>query len=335
MNHSPIRVAIVGCGRIAHAHARAILALQREFRLTAAVDRDVDRARRFADQYGAAAACADLDIALARDDVHAVVLCTPNSLHATQAIAALEAGRHVLVEKPMAETVHDAERMADAAHRLDRVLAVGLTLRHSAPIRWLQDHRDDFGTLRAVSVANLVHWKGPQAPWWATRTPRQGLILSLFAPHALDFVQLVFQGEQADSVQCQAARLQADWQGEDEAMMILRYPQSRLAQIHLSYNQSFVVDRRCVHFERSMVRIEDGDYLYVDDELIIEPQLPASAMHRMGGRDFDHYFRTQLEEFAHAVHGQRHRCVLHDEGVRLTRLTQRALESALAAGATK
>jgi predicted dehydrogenase len=330
MNDSrPVGIALVGCGRIAHSHASAISALPAAGRLVTVVDPDAARARDFATRYGAGSSHTELAAALSHPEVEAVVLCTPNALHAAQSIAALEAGRHVLVEKPMAENPADAERMAHAVRRAQRVLAIGQSLRHTPPIRHLQDTLDRYGRLRAVEVSMCVRWDGPQAPWWKTRSREQGLILSLFAPHALDFVQLVFAGEQPLNVHAEVARFQHEWDGEDEAMILLRYPGGRLAQVHLSYNQRFVVDRRTVHFDDAMVRIEDGEYLWVNEQLVIEADAPAANAKRMGGRDFGHYFRTQFEEFVRAVRGEPHRSVLHDEGVHLTRLVQRVLDSGL------
>jgi UDP-N-acetyl-2-amino-2-deoxyglucuronate dehydrogenase len=326
---SPLGIALVGCGRIAHSHARAIAALPDHGRIVTVADADPVRAAEFATSWGGPAVSADLATALARPDVDAVLLCTPNALHAAQSIQALDAGKHVLVEKPMAESVADAELMAAAARRNGRVLVLGQTLRHTAPIRWLQDHRHEFGRLRAVEVSMCVRWNGPQAPWWKTRTREQGLILSLFAPHALDFVQLVFGGEQPVNVHAEVSRFQQDWAGEDEAMLLLRYPGGRLAQVHISYNQQFVVDRRTVHFDAAMLRIEHGEFLWVNDKLIVEPAAQGGDLTRMGGRDLGHYFRIQFEEFARAVRGEAHRSVLHDEGVQLTHLLQRALESGL------
>lgn len=330
MNGSaPVGIALIGCGRIAHSHAAAIRALPDAGKLVAVVDPDATRAEEFAARHGVSRSHTDLAAALQDAAVTAVVLCTPNALHAEQAIAALDAGRHVLVEKPMAENTADAERMAAAARRAQRVLAIGQSLRHTPPIRYLQDTLGQYGGLRAIEVSMCVRWDGPQAPWWQTRTREQGLILSLFAPHALDFVQLVFAGEQPLNVHAEVARFQHAWEGEDEAMILLRYPRGRLAQVHLSYNQRFVVDRRTVHFEDAMLRIEDGDYLWVNDQRVLEPDTPAANTKRMGGRDFGHYFRTQFSEFVHAVRGEPHRSVLHDEGVHLTRLVERVLQSGL------
>jgi predicted dehydrogenase len=323
--HAPLRLAIVGCGRIAHFHAAAIAALPNETRLVAAVDPDLARAREFAAKHGAAVALGSVAEAVTRDDVDAVVVCSPNAMHAANSIEALDAGKHVLLEKPMAENVAQAEGIAAAAHRAGRLVALGHTMRHTPSVRWFQDHRHEFGELRAVQVSKLVRWDGPQVPWWKTRTREEGLIMSLYAPHALDFVQGVFEGEQPTNVHCEVARFQRDWLAEDEAMVLLRYPRGRLAQVHISYNQRFVVDRYTMHFANAMVRLEHGEFAWVNDEQVLAPAASGADYSKMGNRDFTHWFATQLQEFVNAVRGRPHRSVLHDEGVHLARLMDRAI----------
>jgi predicted dehydrogenase len=330
MTTAPLRIGIVGCGRISSWHAGAIAQLPQRGRVVALADPDVGRAREVAAKFGVEAVYDGLASMLADPAVDAVVICTPNGLHADQSIAALESGRHVLVEKPMAENSADAERMAAAAVRTGHVLALGQTLRHTEPIRYVQDHRGAWGRLRAVEVSMCVRWNGPQAPWWATRTPQEGLILSLFAPHALDFVQLAVGGEPID-VHCETVQWQQEWRAEDEAMILLRYPDKVLANVHISYNQHFVVDRKTLHFEDAFVRIENGDDLWVNDRKIELQQGADTGVpaHQMGGRDLLQYFRLQFAEFAKAVHGEPARVPLHEEGVRLTRLIDRVIESGI------
>lgn len=326
---APVRIAIVGCGRIAQAHLAAIAAIPDQITLVAAVDPDAAIAKAVTTQFDAAHAFTDLAQALACNEVEAVIICTPNGLHAAQSLDALTAGRHVLVEKPMAENSVDADAMAHAAEQAGRILAIGHTFRHGAAVRYLQDHRTDFGTLRAVEVSQCVFWDGPQAPWWATRAPEEGLILSLFAPHALDFVQMVMGDEDPVRVHAEAARHQGGWLGEDEAMILLAYPDRRLASLHLSYNQRQIVDSRTLFFDRGVLRIEDGEFLYWNDALMVEPAEGVISDRRsMGGRDLSGYFRTQLSEFAAAVRGQTSRSPLHHDGRRLIALIDRVRRSA-------
>jgi predicted dehydrogenase len=326
---APVGLAVLGCGRISASHIAAIAAQPDCARLVATIDHDLDLARESARRHGAPHAFATLAEALQVDAVEAVLICTPNELHTAQTLEALAGGRHVLVEKPMAEDATAARRMADVAVANQRVLAVGHTFRHGPAVRYLQDHRAEFGELRSLEVSQCVFWDGPQAPWWGTRKLEQGLILSLFAPHALDFVQLAMLDDPL-RVHVEAARHQPGWQAEDEAMILMAFPGRRMASVHVSYNQRRIVDRKLLLFDRGVLRIEDGEWLYWNDELRVgSPAGPGEDRRRMGGRDLSVFFRTQIREFTLAVRGQPHRSVLHDDGRRLIETIDRVRAAAL------
>jgi predicted dehydrogenase len=126
MADSEVRVAVIGCGGIAqHAHLPALQRVAEE-RLVAVADPYEDVARRVARLNGLDAADARTDhrIILDRQDVDAVVICAPTATHAALAIEALGAGKHVLVEKPMAVTSDEARSMVDASERSGKALMV-------------------------------------------------------------------------------------------------------------------------------------------------------------------------------------------------------------------
>ena len=320
---SPIGIALVGCGRISAAHLRAISELPEAFRLVATVDRDIDQALAAAEPFGAAA-FATLEPALALPDVAAVLVCSPNAAHFDQAMMALCAGRHVLVEKPMAETGGEAHALAAEAKLRGLILAAGHTFRHGPAVRYLQDHRAEFGHLRAIEVSQCVFWDGPQAPWWAQRTPDEGLILPMFAPHALDFIQLALGDDDPLRVYAEAARHQSGWQAEDEVMAVLAYPGRRMASLHISYNQQPVHDRKALFFDAGVLEIIDGETLLWNGEQRVSPATEnLGDPRRMGGRDLSFYFRNQLTEFAHALRGAPHRCPDGGDAARLITLLDR------------
>ena len=88
----------------------------------------LESAERFAAEHGIERVTTDWRELVDAPDVDAVIVCTPNALHARQSIAALEAGKHVLCEKPMATTVADGEEMLATAARHDRLLLVAAPL---------------------------------------------------------------------------------------------------------------------------------------------------------------------------------------------------------------
>jgi predicted dehydrogenase len=324
---NPVGIALIGCGRISGAHLAAA-ATTDAVRIVATVDPNRATAQAAATPFDAVA-LTSLAEALALPDVEAVLIASPNALHSEQALAALQAGRHALVEKPLAETGADARLLEAEAAKRGLVLAAGHTYRHNAAIATLLDKMPDWGPLRAVEVSSCVFWDGPQAPWWATRSPAEGLILSLYAPHSLDFVQLVMGADDPLRVHAEAARWQPGWRGEDEAMIVMAYPGRRMVSVHISYNQRSVFDRKVLHFGQGVAEIENGEVLRWNGEVLVSP--PEGVLinpRQMGGRRMGHFFEQQLREFAAAVRGLPHRCPTGHDAARLIELIDRVKASA-------
>lgn len=122
-----LNIAVVGCGGIANGKHLPSLSRLKEVKLVAFCDIVIERARAAADKYGASGAQVyeDYRELLADETIQVVHVCTPNDSHAEIAIAAMEAGKHVMCEKPMAKTAAEARRMVEAAKRTGRKLTIG------------------------------------------------------------------------------------------------------------------------------------------------------------------------------------------------------------------
>ncbi|HEX2312106.1 MAG TPA: Gfo/Idh/MocA family oxidoreductase [Thermomonospora sp.] len=167
--------------------------------MAALAGRDRDRVRAAADRLGWASAETDWKALLRRDDVHLIDVCTPGDTHAEIAVAALEAGKHVLCEKPLANTVAEAEAMAAAAERAAargvramvafnyrRVPAVALARRLVADGR--------LGTVRHIRAQYLQDWLAdPAHPMvWRLDRDRAGSgALGDIGAHIIDTAQFV------------------------------------------------------------------------------------------------------------------------------------------------
>src|SRR5258708_37206754 len=108
MSGPAIGVAVLGLGRVGPAHAE-VVARQARARLVAIADADAARLARTAGKYPGCVALKDYRHALARDDVQAVVICLPHWLHERAAIDAVQAGKHVLIEKPPADRLREGQ----------------------------------------------------------------------------------------------------------------------------------------------------------------------------------------------------------------------------------
>lgn len=124
-----IRIALVGCGAVtAKSHLPALQRARDYFQCTAFVDVVAERAERLAAEMPGAVATPDLEAALSVCD--AVILALPHHLHAEIGVRCLEAGKHVLMEKPLAPSVADCDRLIAAAVRTNRILGIGLVRRY-------------------------------------------------------------------------------------------------------------------------------------------------------------------------------------------------------------
>ena len=119
---STVRVGLIGCGKVGQIHAKALLSLP-EAEFVAVCDANAERAASFADQHGVRG-FTDLPAMLREAQVEAVIIGTPHPLHAGPAIAAAEAGVHVLVEKPLAANLADCDAMLAAARKANVRLGV-------------------------------------------------------------------------------------------------------------------------------------------------------------------------------------------------------------------
>ena len=125
---APLRTLVVGCGHMGSSHARAYHGMLDDFHIVGLVSRGPSRQRLNAELGGRYAEFPDFAQALAQTRPAAVCISSYTDTHAEFAIAAMQAGAHVFVEKPIAGTVADAERVVSTARRLGRALVVGYIL---------------------------------------------------------------------------------------------------------------------------------------------------------------------------------------------------------------
>jgi predicted dehydrogenase len=147
----------------------------------------LETARAFADRHGVTLATEDWAGLIADDRVDAVCICTPNALHARQAIAALAAGKHVLIEKPMAMSVTEADRVIVAAEEVGRVVVVGHMWRYREEVRDLRDRisRGELGRIVRTHGFGVHAGWGP-AGWFADPNLAGGGALIDMGIHAID-----------------------------------------------------------------------------------------------------------------------------------------------------
>ncbi len=136
-----IRLGIIGCGDMGESHRSAFAALGDRVAVTATTDIDLDRAQAAAKHFGAAIATTDYRDTL--DDVDAVLVVTPHDLHAEMGLTALRAGKHVLMEKPMAVTEQECLDLIAESQTQNRVLMTAYPMRFHPLVQQLKALVDD------------------------------------------------------------------------------------------------------------------------------------------------------------------------------------------------
>ena len=201
----PLRVAMIGYGFMGATHSVGWRQAPRMFDLPDAVEmavvvgRNADAVAAAAEKWGWAESATDWREVIARDDIDIVDIVTPGDSHAEIAIAALEAGKHVLCEKPLANTVEEAEAMADAAARAaERGVRsmVGFTYRRVPAVTFLRDLIAEgvVGTVQQVRAAYRQDWLvDPSMPLaWRLQKEHAGSgALGDIGAHIIDMTQFV------------------------------------------------------------------------------------------------------------------------------------------------
>ncbi|ADQ66735.1 dehydrogenase [Halogeometricum borinquense DSM 11551] len=181
---TPIQIGIVGLGNIGHYHADRIVEL--DATLTGGLDIQPEARKRFTEEY-------DVETFEEKDalfdTVDAVIITTPNRFHEEYAVAALEAGLDVLLEKPLAHSLESAERIAAAAADAEGICMVGFNNRFGNPVKVLKNYQAEgrFGEMKHVE-ANYVRRRGipGRGSWFTSKDVAGGGSVIDIGVHAID-----------------------------------------------------------------------------------------------------------------------------------------------------
>lgn len=182
-----LKIAIVGTGAIASSHIKAIEANDK-LKLVALCDLNEERVKALAEQRGVPYFLNYKDIPEAVE-CDAVILNLPHGLHASASIFFLEAGLHVLVEKPMANTVEECDAMNEAAEKSGKKLAIAHVQRYMAVNRKIKEIIDsgELGRLCMYNEQRSINYFLPsRAPWFTSKKMAGGGIVMNYGAHAFD-----------------------------------------------------------------------------------------------------------------------------------------------------
>ena len=237
MARKTLRIGLVGVGAAAQVNHIPALKRIEGVEVVALCDRDPEKAARVAQKFGVPKSTGRLDDLLADDEIDAVDVCTPNFLHAPMATAALEAGKHVLCERPLARSADEAAGMARAAKKADRVLMCALQHRFRADAQLLRKfvEKGDLGELFFAKAG----WLRQRAEWDSDEWRRQkresggGVVLDL-GFQMLDLSLWMMGGPTVESVTASVHR-QRKGEVEDSASAFFRLANGATLTLELTW----------------------------------------------------------------------------------------------------
>ena len=225
-----IKFGLIGCGRVSHRHAQSLEQVQ-ETEFVAVADPTFERATNFAEKYDTIA-YADHHALLDDPTIDAVAICVPSGLHAQVTLDALDAGKHVLVEKPIALKLEDADRMIARAKEKNLHLGVVLQNRYNSPMQRLRQLIDDGGLGKLYLGNACVRWFRPQSYYedgWHGTIEMDGGALMNQSIHHIDALQW-FMGP-VQSVSAYTATLAHQMEAEDVGVASLRFANGALGTV--------------------------------------------------------------------------------------------------------
>lgn len=323
-----IRVGIIGTGAISQVVHLPILTERTDVTVAGVCDVDQPKAETIADRFGVQSVARDEDL-ITDDEIDAVIICTPTYLHENLAIAALQAGKHVLVERPLALTAEATQNVVDAARQADRCLMVGMSHRF----------RPDAGALAAFvaggELGNVFAVRGSSL----TRRLPFGRITWRQQPEQAGGGALMDLGVQAldlgfwlvghPKITRVSAAMKGGESGVEASATVLAVSEGGIAfDIEVSWGLFAEADQ---HFSRVMGTEGSGSLppLQVHKQLGGRPMnvTPRQPKTRGGESLFTNAYRRLLDEFVRAILG---RCdlPLPDEQVELMRVVEAAYVSA-------
>jgi len=326
----PVRVAVIGAGSWGINHVR-VLAGEPRCRVVAVAEPDIAKRPRIAELAPAARWTASADEVLAAPDVDAVVIAAPAATHVALTIAALAAGKHVLVEKPLARGLDDARRVARAAAP-GQVAMVGHLMVFHPAVRRLRELLATGELGRPLYVhamrVNLGKLRSDETALWC------------FGPHDLSMLDHILGEHPVTASACGTAVLQPGI--EDVVFVTLRYASGLLANLHLSWLHPHKERRFTLVCSQKMVELDDvsPEKLRIYDKGYDRPPEFTQFAEFLTIRDGDvHIPQVAMEEPLRAEIRHFLDCIEHGrapatdlaQGVRITAVLE-AAERSLAQG---
>ena len=306
MAKKTLKLALVGVGAAAQVNHLPVLKRLESVEVVALCDRDPEKAARVAQKWGIPTSYSRLEELLNDDDIDAVDLTTPNYLHAPMAMAALEAGKHVLCERPLARSYDEAAAMAKAAKKADRMLMCAVQHRFRPDAMLLRKfvEKGDLGTIFLAKggwLRQKTEWDSDE--WRAQKRESGGGVVLELGFQMLDMALWVLGGPTVASVTASVHRTKKG-DVEDSATAFLRLESGATLTLELTWGLLMEKDFAYLNLFGSggaallnPFRVHKGMHGTLVN---VTPELETSR------NQYRQSMEAQIQHFADALHGHKH-----------------------------
>jgi len=308
-------VAVIGAGFWGKSHARNLKELN-ETRLLAVCDKDEVKAKAVAELFGIEA-YSDSRKMLKRKDVEAVTVCTWSTNLAAETMRALKAGKHVLVEKPMANNVQEAKKIVDLAKKNKRKLMVGFLMRFIPGVQRIKE------AVEKGEIGALVYATARRVSQWPERIGDVGVVKDL-AIHDIDITRYLF-GDDVTHVYAKADNFRHK-KFEDHAQILLTFKGRKTAFIEANWLTPYKIRKLVVTGSEAIMTLD-----YITQEITIETAGQTVAPRY----EVKEPLRLELQHFANSILNDREPMITGVDGLKALQIAEAALKSAQRATAIK
>ncbi|MDR4945554.1 Gfo/Idh/MocA family protein [Neobacillus cucumis] len=329
-----LRIGVIGCGSIAQHRHLPEYQVNLNVELVAVCDINQERAMEVAEKYGVIS-YTDYNELLKSGEVDAVSVCTPNYLHAPISIAALEAGLHVLCEKPMATSKEEAEAMIAAAEKSGKKLMIGHNQRfvpsHQKARQLIQN--GEIGKIYSFRTAfghgGPENWSVEGKEGWFFQKEKAFVgAMGDLGVHKADLIRYVL-GEEITEVGSFVETNAKDFADvDDNAVCVLKTESGIIGTLAASWAYVSKEDNSTIIYgEKAILRLEDDPInslvvQYSTGE-VVKYELGKIQSNDAGGQSNSHV----IEQFVHAVLQDQEPAVTGEEGMKSLEVILAALKS--------
>ena len=303
-----LRLAVIGAGFWGRNHIRVLREIP-EAELVAVCDINRERAEIISKKYNIKAYADSRDL-YRKEDFDAVTICVWSTNLYSKAIEALDAGKHVLVEKPMASRVDEAEKMLEAAESAGLHLTVGFIERFNPAVKRLKE------AIKGGRIGRPVSATGKRVSKWPERIGDVGVVKDT-AIHDIDLMRFIFE-EDPITVYARAGRLRHK-RFEDYVQVMLAFPDEKSAFLEANWLTPYKVRKLTVTGSEAIITVD-----YITQKITIE----TSNQTLIPRYKWEEPLKLELQHFVDSVLNNDKPIVTGLDGVKALKIAEAILESA-------